>query len=164
MTTMYVLIDDVPGNATSSEFADHFKVESYSWGCSREISMVVGDTANREARNPVIGEVTLTKPADNSIVELARDAVGGTKGAQGKNVSIKFCQTGPDGDTVYFEQKLEEAMVSSYSLTAHEGGVLMETFTLSFTYFENAYTDYKSDNSAGSVNRMNYNLNSSKSA
>lgn len=158
MAVIYCSISGVPGNVTSGPFADHFKVDSFSFHTNRLVGMVTGDLANREAHNVQMGEITLTKPADNSAIELFRDSVGGNKGSQGKDVSIKFCQTGAAEEEVYIEYKLTKAIVSSYCMTAHGEGIPGETITISYGTCEIAYTDYDDANNIGSVERAGFDV------
>ncbi|WP_096084373.1 Hcp family type VI secretion system effector [Agaribacterium haliotis] len=155
---IYVLHDGIKGNVTADGFKDHYKAESFNFGVSRALSMTTGSTANRESDNPTLSEVTLTKLADNSATELFKDSVGGGKGAQGKDVVIKFVQTGSKGDEVFMEYTLKNSMVSSYNVSAHGTEPAIETFTLNYTEIMISFSDYDSGNAQASPQRVGYNV------
>lgn len=155
---IYVLHEGVKGNVTAEGFADHYKAESFSFAVNRNLSMATGSTSNRESDNPTLSEVVLTKMSDNSATELFKDAVGGGKGAQGKEVVVKFVQTGAKGDVVFMEYTLKNAMVSSYNVTAQGSEPAMEVISLNYTEIMISYSDYDSTNSQASPQRVGYNV------
>lgn len=155
---VYVLHEGVKGNVTAEGFKDHYKAESFSFAVNRNLSMATGSTSNRESDNPTLSEVVLTKFADNSATELFKDAVGGGKGAQGKQVVIKFVQTGSKGDEVFMEYTLKNAMVSSYSVSASGSDQAMEVISLNYTEIMISFSDFDSSNKQASPQRVGYNI------
>ncbi len=155
---IYVLHDGIKGNVTAEGFKDHYKAESFNFGVSRNLSMTTGSTSNRESDNPTLSEITLTKLADNSATELFKDSVGGGKGSQGKQVIIKFVQTGSKGDEVFMEYTLKNAMVSSYNVSAQGTDQAVEVFTLNYTEVLISFSDFDSGNAQASPQRVGYNV------
>lgn len=162
MSDIFVLHEGIKGNVTAEGFADHYKAESFSLGIARNLSMTSGATGNRESEAPTLSEVTLTKLADNSATELFKDAVGGSKGSQGKQVEIKFVQTGTEGEEVFLTYTLQNAMVSSYSVTSHGSDTPCETITLSYTEIECRYSDYDEANNLSSPTTAGFNISLGK--
>ena len=90
--------------------------------------MTSGSTANREASEPSVSEVTLTKMMDSSSPKFFTESC---TGAAGKKVVIHLVTTGSPGNT-YAEYTLTDALVSSYSMSSG-GARQSESISLSFT-------------------------------
>lgn len=117
-------------------------VDSLQLGVGRSISSV-GAGSDRETSNPSYSEVTATKSTDIASADLYFQAVAGK--SLGK-AEIHFMQThGTDAKgQVYLAIELEEAIVSSYSMTSG-GDRPSESFSINFTKISYQYNAYDGD-------------------
>lgn len=119
----------IKGNVTAKGYEDWIEISSFQFGVGRGISMEVGQMANREATRPSISEISCSKAMDASSGGLFKESVSG---AEGVKVVIHLVQTGAAEIQKFAEYTLEECMVSSYSVSASEGGAPHESVSLSF--------------------------------
>ncbi len=134
---IYVKYGDIKGNATHEEHKDWLDITSMQWGAGRAISTPVGSAFNREASEPSISEITLTKLMDVSSVSLFQEAC---TGHDGKDCTIHLVSTGKPGRT-YAEYKLTNTLVSGYSCSTG-GDRPTESISLNFTKIEFKHTAY----------------------
>lgn len=106
--------EGIPGNAT---FLDHDKwvtLDSYSFGNSRNLAMVIGQMQQRESGTPHITEVTVSNALDIS---------GGPswdkflRGTEGKLVKIHCISTADGSANPYMTVELERVMISSFTFS-----------------------------------------------
>jgi type VI secretion system secreted protein Hcp len=134
---IYVQIDGIQGDATQENHKKWMDVASLNWGVHRAVSTPSGSSQNREASEPVIGEIRLTKAMDGASLKLFEAAATGN---QGKAVTIHLVTTGSPGST-YMEYKLTNALVSGYQVNT-TGDRPVEEVTLNFTKVDLKYTTY----------------------
>lgn len=156
---VYMLFDGIKGNVTADGYADHIGIDSVQFGVGRGISMEPGNMSNREATRPSISEITITKPADNSVTGLFKEAV---TGSAGKNVVLKFVRTGADKVLEYMDYTLENCLVSGYSISADSDSTPVETITLSFSKIMINYKDTDASMGGGNPQRVGYDLATAK--
>jgi len=156
---IYVKYDGIDGEATQEEHKKWLDVSSIQWGVGRAISTTSGSTANREASEPSVSEVTLTKLMDSSSPKLFTESV---TGAAGKTVVIHLVTTGSPGKT-YAEYTLTNALASSYSMSSG-GDRPSESVSISFTKLEFKFTPYDGNNKAGTPISVSYDLSTTKSS
>lgn len=156
---IYVKYDGIDGEATHESHKKWLDVASLQWGVGRGISTPSGSTANREASEPSVSEVTLTKMLDASSPKFFTEAC---TGAAGKKVVIHLVTTGSPGNT-YAEYTLHEALVSSYSMSSG-GDRPSESISISFTKMEFKFTPYDGNNKAGTPISVSYDIATTKSA
>lgn len=121
------------GNVTAKGYEDWIEVDSFNFGVGRGVSMEAGAVANREATRPSISEVTVTKRIDAASGGLFKASVTGDEGVK---VEIHVVQTGAKSVEKYAVYKLDDVLVSSYSMTASAGGAPSESLSLSFAKIE----------------------------
>jgi type VI secretion system secreted protein Hcp len=155
---IYLKMDGVDGDATHDQHKKWLTVDSFNMGVGRSISTRSGSTANREASEPSVSEVVITKTADASSPKLFGEAC---TGKQSKKVVIDFVTTGSPGDT-YMQCTLTDTLVSAYSVSSG-GDRPVENISLSFTKLEMKYIPYDKDHKPGSPIVVNYDLTSTKS-
>ena len=134
---IYVKIDGINGDATHLEHKKWLDVDSLQWGVGRGISTKTGSSFNREASEPSVSEVTVTKTMDSSSSQLFQEACAG---AAGKAVTIDLVTTGNPGD-IYMQYKLHNALVSGYSVSSG-GERPSESLSLNFTKIEMVYKTF----------------------
>ena len=155
---IYVKYEGIDGEATHEKHKKWIDVSSIQFGVGLAITTPTGATANREASEPAVSEVTLTKILDNSSPKLLVEAC---TGAKGKKVEIHLVSTGSPGNT-YCEYTLTNGLVSSYSVSSG-GDRPSESISISFTKIEFKLTPYDDANKAGSPVTVSYDLSTTKS-
>ena len=156
---IYVKYEGVDGEATHETHKKWLDVSSIQWGVGRAISTPAGSTANREASEPSVSEVTITKLMDSSSPKMFVEACTGNAG---KKVDIHLVSTGSPGNT-YVEYKLTNGLVSAYSMSSG-GDRPSESISISFTKLEYKFIPYDDKNKAGTPIAVSYDLSTTKSA
>lgn len=156
---IYLQIDGIEGDATQEQHRRWTDIEALHWHVERNMNTTAGSAANREASEPTVSEITLTKVSDSSTPKLFRE---GTSGSTGKAVKIHFVTTGNPGNT-YLEYTLTNTLVAHYSVNS-SGDRPIETVKLNFTKVEMKYTPYDEDQSAKSPIIASYDLATTKAS
>ena len=138
---IYLNIEGIQGDATHETHKNWIDVSSMTWGTHRAVSTPSGSAQNREASEPVIGEVHITKLMDGSSLKLFEAAATGN---QGKQIQIHLVTTGNPGNT-YMEYTLTDTLVSGYQINT-SGDRPVEEITLNFTRVDMKYTTYDANN------------------
>jgi len=154
-------VEGIEGNVTSTGYEKMIEASSFNWGVGRAISQNTGRMANREASRPSISEITCTKVVDKATPLMVQESTIGTKG---KKVLIHFVTTGGDQLEEYLCYTLEDTLISSYSIGAGTDGEPGETFSLSFSQFEVAFTEAGETNSRSGKGRFGYDIAQAKKA
>ncbi len=154
---IYMKFDGITGDATHDEHQEWITVESLSWGVGRAISTPVGSTKNREASEPSVAEVTISKQMSSDSVYLFQESC---TGQVGKEVKIHLVSTGSPGQT-YLEYTLTDTLCSGYSVSS-SGDRPMESVTLNFNKVEMKYIPLESNNESGSPVTKGYDLVTTK--
>jgi type VI secretion system secreted protein Hcp len=155
---IYLKYEGIEGEATHDSHKKWIEVGSLQFGTGRGISTPAGATANREASQPSISEVVITKVLDASSSKLFTESV---TGAAGKKVEIHLVSTGNPGNT-YVEYVLTNALVSAYSISS-AGDRPSESISINFTKVEFKFTPFDDKNKAGTPVTVNYDLAVAKS-
>jgi type VI secretion system secreted protein Hcp len=134
---IYLQLDGIPGDATHETHKKWMDIESIHWNVARNMNTAAGSAANREASEPTVSEVVLTKVSDSSSTKLFAEAC---TGRTGKLCTIHLVTTGSPGET-YIEYKLTNTLVANYSIDS-SGDRPVETIRLNFTKIEVKYTPY----------------------
>lgn len=156
---IYVKYEGIDGEATHESHKKWLDVGSMSFGVNRSISTPSGATTNREASEPSVSEVTISKLMDSASPKLFTESA---TGAAGKKVQIHLVSTGSPGNT-YVEYTLHNALVSSYSVST-SGDRPSESVSISFTKLEYKFIPYDDKNKAGTPISVSYDLSTTKSA
>ena len=104
----------IKGDVTQGNHKDWIALNSFQWGVGRGISSPVGNLKNREASEPSVSEITVTKQLDKRVHHCYVRTISSTK--KGCYV-IDFVRTGEKGDDVYLKFTLTNALISGYSLS-----------------------------------------------
>jgi len=155
---IYLKYEGIDGEATHDKHQKWIEVQSLQFGTGRGISTPAGATANREASQPSISEVVISKTLDASSSKLFTESVTGNVG---KKVEIHLVSTGNPGNT-YVEYVLTNALISGYSVSSG-GDRPSESVSINFTKVEFKFTPYDIKNKAGTPVTVNYDLASAKS-
>ena len=138
---IYLKIEgDFPGNVTSSGHEDWIEVESMQFGVGRGITMAVGSSKDREASEPSVSEIVVTKMMDATSPKIFREACIG----KSKKVEIHLVRTTEGNFETYMEYVLSSTLISGYSVSSG-GDRPSESITFNFTKIEMNYVKYKDD-------------------
>lgn len=155
---IYLKYEGIDGEATHDSHKKWIDVGSLQFGLGRGISTPSGSTANREASEPSVSEVTISKLMDGSSPKLFTESA---TGAVGKKVEIHLVSTGSPGVT-YVEYTLTNALISGYSISSG-GDRPSESVSINFTKIEYKFIPYDDKNKAGTPVTVSYDLSSTKS-
>ncbi|BCH35554.1 hypothetical protein MesoLjLc_74840 [Mesorhizobium sp. L-8-10] len=155
---IYLKYEGIDGEATHDKHQKWIDVSSLQFGVGRGISTPTGAAANREASEPSISEVVVTKQLDGSSTALFTESA---TGAVGKKVEIHLVNTGSPGNT-YVEYTLTNALISGYSLSSG-GDRPTESISINFTKIEYKHIPYDDKNKAGTPVTVSYDLSTTKS-
>ena len=156
---IYVQIDGIQGDATQQNHQKWMDIQAMHWNVSRSMNTIAGSAANREASEPMVSEVTLTKTSDSSSVKLFQEAC---TGRVGKKAVIYLVTTGNPGDT-YIEYTMQNTLISNYSVGS-DGDRPIETVTLNFTKLDVKYIPYDDKHQPQSPMVGSYDIASTKAA
>jgi type VI secretion system secreted protein Hcp len=123
--------DTIKGEVTHDDHKDWIEIHSLSFGVGRAVMTPTGSAANREATQPSVSEITVTKTMDKASTGLFTQSVAGD---DSNTVNIHFVATGSPGKT-YAEYELTNVLVSGYSLSSG-GDRPSESISLNFTKIE----------------------------
>jgi type VI secretion system secreted protein Hcp len=155
---VYVKIDGVDGTATHEKHKNWIFAESLNFGVGRSVAATTGATQNREASEPSVSEVTITKQTDGSSPKLFQMACGSD--TQGKTVKIDFVTTGNPGVT-YMTYTLHNTLIAGYDVST--GGELpTENISFNFTKVEMKYTPHDENNKPKQSSTVLYDLTTTK--
>ena len=154
---IYMDFDGIKGEATQEDHKQWIDVMSLQWGAGRAISTTAGSAANREASEPHLSDVIITKTFDASSTDLF---VNSCTGNEGKTVKIELTTTGSPSNT-YCVYTLTNALISSYSVSSG-GDRPTESVGISFTKLEFKFTPYDDKNKPLGSKTVSYDLATTK--
>lgn len=154
---IYFQMDGIQGDATQEQHVKWMDIQTMHWNVSRNVNTLAGAAANREASEPAVSEVTLTKISDSSTTKLFQEACTGTKG---KTAKIDLVSTSNPGN-VYIQYILTNAIVASYTVGS-SGDRPTESITLNFTKMDITYTPYDETNTPSSALRASFDVATAK--
>ena len=127
---IYMQIPGIKGDATQGKHVDWIVLQSVENDVARKISTPVGAGQNREAAEPEVNDIIVTKKYDSSSVLLFQEA---TVGLDAKTpVLIHFCRTDQQGDA-YLEYELTNVLFSKYAVSGDPDDRPTETSGMNFT-------------------------------
>jgi type VI secretion system secreted protein Hcp len=130
----------IKGTSKVAAHTDWIAVSSVQLGVGRAITTSSDGATDRDTSNPSFSELTISKPTDISSADLFAQSVYGK--SLGK-AEIHFIQAGgaDKTDQVYLKIELEDAIVSSYSLSSG-GDRPTESFSLNFAKISYQYDQF----------------------
>jgi type VI secretion system secreted protein Hcp len=150
---IYMKWDGIDGAVTTKGYEKWIELNSFQMGVGRAIGTAARGAATREASEPSISEVVVTKRLDKSSTKLFQDAVAGDLS---KTVKIAFTTTTKDKVEHYLKYELEKCGLSGYSLSSG-GDAPMENLSLNFTKIMMTYTE-RDEKVSGSPDTTGYDL------
>lgn len=151
---IYMKYPDIKGSSTVDAYKDLILLDSFSFGVQRDLDGAHRTDKNREASEPTIGEISVTKKMDVASAKLFIESVASDL----KNdVEITFTTTTAKKTAEYLSYKLANVGVSLYSVSAGADGIPVELVVLNFTKLEMKFTAHGPDIS-GSPEAVGYDL------
>jgi len=132
---VYLKIPGINGGATEDNHKQWIALDSMQFGVGRHISTPVGVGTGREAGVPQVSEVLVTKPMDESSIELFGWSVAKY---DAKKLNIDIVTTGRK--TPFTTYELENAVISGYSVSSGGDGMPHESISLNFTKITEKFT------------------------
>ena len=154
---IYMQYKGIDGDATQSGFKDWIKLESFQLGVGRGITTQTGAALNREAHEPTVSEITVTKLLDKASGPLLQHVCTEKKG---QDCKIAFVTTGDPGEK-YLEYTLTNTLVSGLSLSSG-GDRPVESISLNFTKLEIEVKPLDPDNTAEGPFKFAYDIAQAK--
>ncbi len=139
--SIFMKYEGIKGEATDAGYKDWLDVDEISWGVRRNLTSNTATSKDRESANAEITDLTLTRRMDKATPDLFMEACCG----KGKKVEIHLTKTGGgSGTEPFMEYKLENALISHYSVDAETQDQKhpTESITISFQKIESKYTPY----------------------
>lgn len=154
---IYLKFDTIKGNVEADGHDGWIDCLSMSWGVGRGVSAGVGTGQDREAAPPSISEVVITKLMDQATPYLFTESCVG----KSKKAEIHLVKTDAGKLESYMEYKLEDVLISSYSVSAGTDRPT-EQVALSFTKIEMKYIPWKKDHTKDSPIPAGYDMSKGK--
>ena len=153
IVAIYMKYGDVDGAVTTTGFEKWIELSSFQWGVGRAIGTAARGAATREASEPSISEIVVTKRLDKASTKLFMDAVAGDLSA---TVKFKFTTTTKDKIDTFLAYELTNCGLSGYSISSG-GDAPTESLSLNFTKVMFTYTE-RDPKVAGSPDTVGYDL------
>jgi type VI secretion system secreted protein Hcp len=135
--SIYMQWQGIDGAVTTKGFEKWIELNSFQMGVGRAIGTAARGAATREANEPSISEVVVTKRLDKASTKLFQDATGGDLSA---TVKFKFTTTTKDKVDTYLAFELSNCGLSGYSISSG-GDAPQESLSLNFTKVMYTYTE-----------------------
>src|SRR3954454_7257270 len=129
---IYMKYGNIKGDATQDKFEHWINLIGFTWGdaIKRSVRTHTGRARNREAGQPKVNDMTITKEVDHASGPLYKALCAVPKAEECK---IAFVRTDEGGDT-YLEYTLTDTLLAGLELKG-EGDRAQETWHLDFTAF-----------------------------
>jgi type VI secretion system secreted protein Hcp len=135
---IYMKYGSVDGAATTEGYTKWIELSSFQFGVGRGIASAARSAANREASEPSISEITVSKNMDVSSLNMFQEGVASELN---NKVEIKFTTTTKNKVTEYLLYELTDVGLSGYSISAGSDGIPTESLSLNFTKIQMKFTD-----------------------
>lgn len=146
----HIKLDGVKGESTHAKHKDEIDVLSWNWSVHNASCTQGGGSAVGKGTP---GMLKITKKVDKSSPEIAK------KCAQGKHFkdAVLTMSKGGDAQEDYVKYTLKEAYIADFSLSANDGGEVVESVVFSYGDIEFEYKEQKPDGSMGAAVTMGWN-------
>ncbi len=142
---VYIKFDGITGESTDDKHKGWSDLTSVSQVIHRSGTGGVG--VARNAGTAQLEDIQCSKLLDKASNDIAKELI---KGKTFKTVEIDMTtDTAGSGRESYFKYKLENVIVTSYSVSGSPGSRPHESFSLNFTKIEATYQEVKEDGAKG---------------
>lgn len=143
---VYLKIPDIKGGATEDNHKEWIKVDSLQFAVTRNLKNPFGAATNRESGHPTVSEIHVTKPMDNSSLDLWAWAVDDFNT---KTVKVDVVSTAKSKEP-FATYSLENCVISGYQVSASGEAMPHESFSLNFTKIEKKFMQVSGTMKGGS--------------
>lgn len=134
---IYMKYGSINGPITTEGYSKWIELDSFQFGVGRHIASAQRTEESREASEPTLSEITVTKTMDVSSPKLF---VEGVASDLKNKVEIKFTTTKVKTVTDFLSYELSDVGLSNYSVSAGSEGIPVEALTLNFTKVQMKFT------------------------
>lgn len=133
MVTIYMKIENVTGNVTTSGFEEQIRVDSVEFGAHRP-----RDESNNPAGALNLSKVKITKKVDTTSVL----SLGSLANNAPSEIEINFTRSYDQKIGKFFILKLKQCFITDVTITTEEGGDPIETLLISYQENECIANDF----------------------
>jgi len=151
---VFIQIPDIKGGSTEKNHVGWIKVDSLQFGVGRSLNNPLGHATSREAGQPNVSEIHVTKPMDNASILLFGWSVSAF---DAKKIVIDVVSTGRT-DAPFASYALDLAVISGYSVAASGDSMPSESISFNFTKIEETFMTVGADMKVSSTIRKGYDL------
>lgn len=155
---IYMKYGSINGPITTEGYSKWIELESFSFGVGRAIATAQRTEAAREASEPTLSEIVVTKATDVASPKLF---VEGVASDLKNKVQIVFTTTKTKTITEFLSYELTDVGLASYSIGAGAEGIPNESLTLNYTKLQMKFTSMGAGVS-GSPETVGYDLTQMK--
>lgn len=145
MDIVLMKVADVPGQTQLDGYADHMELFSFSHGISQNVTANVSNT-DRTTGRPNHQDFAVTKDVDKASPSLLQ---GCNEAKVYSEVMITVGRNDSGKVVKLFTFKLEDAVISSISMSGGGGGKPIESITWNYAKIEWTYFAQKEEGGAG---------------
>jgi type VI secretion system secreted protein Hcp len=127
---IYMKYGNIDGSVTTEGFTKWVELSSCQLGVGRAIASAARSEENREASEPSISEITVTKNMDTSSLKLFEEGLAST---MDNKVEIVFTTTTKNQVQEFLRYELTHVGLSGYSMSSGGEGIPTESLSLNFT-------------------------------
>lgn len=145
MASIYMRIDGndtIKGSATVTDIGGKkgfFALDSMSWSAMRNVSVDIGNSDNNDGGMVALGEIQCSKQLDGASPFITTFLYA--PGETGKKIEIVFTKPNRAGKGLipYLIVTLENARISSYSISGSDGSQPGENFAMTYSTLAQTY-------------------------
>ena len=134
---IYMKFEKIDGSVTAAGYEKWIELSSFQWGAGRAIGSAQRTASGREASEPSLSEITVTKQMDISSPKFFSESVASELN---NKVSIEFTTTTKNDVERFLKYELEDVGLSGYSVSAGSEGIPTESLTLNYTKITETFT------------------------
>jgi type VI secretion system secreted protein Hcp len=150
---IFMLFDDITGDATESKHTEWVVLESASWSLERSVDMSDIGSTQRGHANSNFGKLECTTQVGIASNGLMLSVANGTVRPE---ITMHLCRSGDsagEGLMVYNIWKFKHSTVDSYSVSMGADGIPEANFTLAYLALEVEYKE--TDQKTGKLSTKN---------
>jgi type VI secretion system secreted protein Hcp len=156
--SIYMKYGSINGPITTEGYSKWIELATFHFGVGRHIASAQRTSEAREASEPTLSEITVSKNMDVASPKLFAEGVASDLT---NKVTIKFTTTKVKTVTDFLSYELTDVGVSNYSVSAGAEGIPIETLTLNFTKIQMKFTSM-GPGVSGSPETVGYDLTQMK--
>ncbi|MEW6381899.1 MAG: type VI secretion system tube protein Hcp [bacterium] len=135
----FLKIDGIEGESTDDKHKGWIEILSYNWGVSQTASATASSSGGAASERANFQDFSVVKMLDKATPKLA---LACSSGQHIKEITLELCRAG--GDKVpYMEYKMNEVLISSYSVGGAGGGEPTESLSFNYAKIQWTYTQQK---------------------